>query len=57
MHTCFFSGESCTVHLKVAPKIYDPPAVQDQDVPILLKEKQNLKLGHWDLTTQQVYKK
>jgi hypothetical protein len=57
MYTCFFSGESCTVHLKVAPKIYDPPAVQDQDVPILLKEKQNLKLGHWDLTTQQVYKK
>ncbi|CAC5371362.1 NPRL2 [Mytilus coruscus] len=46
-------GESCTVHLKVAPKIYDPPPVQDQDVPVFLKDKQNLKLGHWDLTTQQ----
>ncbi|XP_052081815.1 GATOR complex protein NPRL2-like [Mytilus californianus] len=47
-------GESCTVHLKVAPKIYDPPPVQDQDVPVFLKDKQNLKLGHWDLTTQQI---
>lgn len=53
-HCSIRMGDSCTVHLKVAPKIFDPPLVQDQDVPVFLKDKQNLKMCHWDLTTQQI---
>ena len=47
-------GESCTIHLKVAPTISHPPQVQDHDVPILVDDKEKVLEYPWDLTTQQV---
>ncbi|KAL5013159.1 hypothetical protein ScPMuIL_007429 [Solemya velum] len=46
-------GKSCTVHLKVASAIEDPPPIQGHDVPILIREKSLLNSA-WDLTTQQI---
>ncbi|XP_067683255.1 GATOR1 complex protein NPRL2-like [Haliotis asinina] len=46
--------ESCTIYLKVAPAISDPPQVQDYDVPILFRDKESVVALPLDLTTQQI---
>ncbi|XP_041347751.1 GATOR complex protein NPRL2-like [Gigantopelta aegis] len=53
-HCSIPMGESCTIHLKVAPTISHPPQVQDHDVPILVDDKEKVMEYPWDLTTQQV---
>ncbi|XP_071082771.1 GATOR1 complex protein NPRL2-like [Haliotis cracherodii] len=46
--------ESCTIYLKVAPCISDPPLVQDYDVPILVRDRESVMGFPLDLTTQQI---
>ncbi|ESO95737.1 hypothetical protein LOTGIDRAFT_188434 [Lottia gigantea] len=46
-------GESCTVHLKIAQCVSDPPIIEEYDVPVLIQDKLVTDYT-WDLTTQQI---
>lgn len=48
------ADESNTIHLKVIEQRPDPPVVQEYDVPVFTKDKEDFFSSQWDLTTQQV---
>lgn len=48
------ADESNTIHLKVIEQRPDPPVVQEYDVPVFTKDKEDFFNSQWDLTTQQV---
>lgn len=47
-------GSFGTIHLKVPPKIKDPPAIMDYDVPIIVNDKYMMNKSNLDLTTLQI---
>lgn len=49
------ADESNTIHLKVIEQRPDPPVVQEYDVPVFTKDKEDFFSSQWDLTTQQVH--